>query len=195
MHKPTPSMKGWKGISVFNQEGWPLSNASCIMRRNKKGRIITVSRSNCQTSSEKWNTQWISHMLGHRNEHAKSIIWKKVHGLSWHSVGWKQPKRMNAEMLKETNPMCPNCTHLSFWASCQIYICGLSESQGRIHFISYFGMASYCAGVTYWELNMVVIFWLLPLVGGTIGVRLYLKGECFLMIWAAWPSMRHRVST
>lgn len=115
---------------------------------------------------------------------------KKVHGLSWHSVGWKQPKRMNAEMLKETNPMCPNCTHLTFWASCQIYICGLSESQGRIHFISYLRMASYWAGVTYWELNMVVIFWLLPMVGRAIGMRLYLKGECILMIWVAWLSMR-----
>lgn len=182
-------------ISAFNQNGWPLSNASCIMRKNKKGRIITVSRNTCQTSSEKWNIQWISHTLGHRNKQAKSIIWKKIHGLSRHSVGWKQPKRMNAEMLKETNLICPNCTHLSFWASCQIYICGLSESQGRIHFISYFGIASYWAGVTYWELNMVVIFWLLLMVGGARGVRLYFKENVSWGFELPAPPMRHRVST
>lgn len=47
-----------KGVSVFNQWGWPLSSTSCIMRRNKKGRIITVSKNTCQTSNEKQNIQW-----------------------------------------------------------------------------------------------------------------------------------------
>lgn len=70
----------------------------------------------------------ISRMLSHHNEHAKSIIWKNNPWAELTRCRLKATKRMHSEMLQETNLMCPNGTHLGFWASCQIYTCGLAES-------------------------------------------------------------------